>query len=199
MNHLRCYLFYRDRDYIPEIQSGGERGEVAMSCLYLKYRKRTYTYMHHLISRHPQFKGTPDDLIHDAFIIMLDKIRQDALDVKSLGGYWIGISKMLFLNQLKKDRRIVVTNDLDETYGYEFNTPESILFDQEEHYALENAFGQLGPRCREILMLWIHEYSMVEIAKKMNLSSDAMARKIKFDCFNKLKQLVKDGNTSFDL
>ena len=56
-------------------------------------------------------------------------------------------------------------------------------------------FSRLGSRCREILMLWINQYSMAEIAGRMNLSNACMARKIKYECFKKLKELVKSGNT----
>lgn len=191
MNHLHCHTYLLDKDYIPEIQAGGAGADRAISCLYLKYRQRTYTYMNNLISKHPEYKGLADDLVQDSFIIMVDKIRVHGLSVNSLAGYWIGISKMLFLNQLKKDKRIIYVNEAEEYYGYEELTPESILFEKEEQYKLENAFAQLGPKCQEVLMLWLNQYSMAEIAQKMNLSSDAMARKVKFDCFKKLKDYVR--------
>ncbi len=190
MNHLHCHTFLKDSDYVSEIQSGGSGADRAISCLYLKYRERTYAYMSKLIGRHSDYKGVADDIVQDSFIIMVDKIREPDFDITSLAGYWIGISKMLFLNQLKKDRRILYVNEADEHYGYEDMTPESILFEKEEQYKLENAFAQLGPRCKEVLMLWLNQYSMIEIARQMNLSSDAMARKIKFECFKKLKTFV---------
>jgi len=191
MNHLHCHTYLLDKDYIPEIQAGGAGADRAISCLYLKYRSRTYAYMSNLISKHPEYKGMADDLVQDSFIIMVDKIRVNGYTVNSLAGYWIGISKMLFLNQLKKDKRIIYVNDVEECYGYEDLTPESILFEKEEQYKLENAFAQLGPKCQEVLMLWLNQYSMAEIAQKLNLSSDAMARKVKFECFKKLKEYVK--------
>ncbi len=191
MNHLHCHHYLRDTDYILGIQSGGPDADRAISCLYLKYRERAYAYMAALISKHAEYKGAAEDLVQDGFIIMIDKIRMDSFQIKSLGGYWIGISKMLFLNQLKKDRRIVYVNEVETFYGFEHLTPESILFEKEAQYKLENAFAQLGPRCKEVLMLWLNQYSMMEIAQKMNLSSDAMARKIKFECFKKLKMLIK--------
>lgn len=191
MNHLHCHNYHQDKDFILDIQAGGIDADRAISCLYLKYRQRTYSFMSKLILKHPAYKGVAEDLVQDSYIIMVDKIRKQGFDVKSLAGYWIGISKMLFLNQLKKDRRIVYVNETEEYYGYEDLTPESILFEKEEQYNLEDAFARLGPRCKEILMLWLDQYAMVEIAEKMNLSSAAMARKVKFDCFKKLKTFIK--------
>jgi RNA polymerase sigma factor (sigma-70 family) len=194
MNHLHCDIYLRDKDYIPEIQKGGSGADRAISCLYLKYRKHTYTYIARLISKNIIYKGVPEDLVQDSFIILVDKIREKDFAVASLGGYWIGIAKMLFLNQLKKDRRITYVNEVEEHYGLDELTPESILFEKEEQYKLENSFAQLGPRCQEILMLWLNQYSMEEIAQKMQLSSSAMARKVKFECFKKLKEFVSSRN-----
>jgi len=95
---------------------------------------------------------------------------------------------------LKKDQRIVLVNDVEEKYGYEDEVHDSILSNEEENERLETAFSQLGSRCREILLLWINQYTMVEIAGMMHLSNDAMARKIKYECFKKLKDFLKKGN-----
>lgn len=195
MNHLHCHIYLRDDDYLREIRAGGSRADNATSCLYLKHRKRIYTYLRTLISKQGAFKGVPDDLVHDSFIIMIEKIQQDAAVVRSLAGYWIGIAKMLFLNQLKKDERIVLVGDAEQKYGYEAGLQHSIIHDHEEN-KMEAAFLKLGPRCREILMLWINQYTMLEIAGLMHLSNASMARKIKYECFKKLKEIVNSGNIS---
>ncbi len=194
MNHLHCAIFLRDDDYLREIRAGGSRADSAISCLYLKYRKRTLSYMRLLISKHPEFKGFADDLVHDAFIIMVNKIRYDEAEVRSLAGFWIGIGKKIFLNELKKDQRIILVKDVEEKYGYDHDLHESILPIPEENEQLENAFLQLGPRCREILLLWINQYTMNEIADKMHLTNVAMARKMKYECFRKLKDFLHSGN-----
>jgi RNA polymerase sigma factor (sigma-70 family) len=195
MNHLHCHIYHRDKDYISEIQAGGSDADRAISCLYLKYRDETTDYISRLIRRNPVYKGVPEDLVQDSFIIMVDKIREHRFSIKSLGGYWIGIAKLLFLNQLKKDKRIIYVNEIEEYYGYEDLTPESILCEKEDDYKLENAFAQLGPKCKEVLMLWLNHYTMAEIAQKMNLSSDAMARKVKFECFRKLKTFLQSKSS----
>jgi len=127
---------------------------------------------------------------------MIEKIQQDTAVVRSLAGYWIGIGKMLFLNQLKKDKRIVLVGDVVEKYGYEVEFQHSLVQDHEENEKMEAAFLKLGPRCREILMLWINQYTMLEIAGMMHLSNVSMARKIKYECFKKLKEIVNSGNIS---
>ena len=194
MTHLHDHHFLRDEDYVREIRAGGLRAETAIGCLYEQYRKRVYTVAHRLITKHPEFRGSPADLVHDSFILMVHKVQYSTKEVESLFGFWIGISRNLFLNQLKKDQRIILVRDPEEIYGIDDLSPEHAFLHQEERAQMEHTFSQLGARCREILLLWINRYSMLEIAAEMNLSTDAMARKIKFDCFKKLKDLVRTGN-----
>ncbi len=144
MNHLHCHIYLRDDDYLREIRAGGSRAETATSCLYLKHRKRIYSYLRTLISKQGAFKGFPDDLVHDSFIIMIEKIQQDESDIRSLEGYWIGIAKLLFLNQLKKDERIVLVSDVGEKYGYESRLQHSLVHDQDDHEKMEAAFMKRG-------------------------------------------------------
>jgi RNA polymerase sigma factor (sigma-70 family) len=127
---------------------------------------------------------------------MLEKIRNGSESVHSLGGFWIGIGRNLFLNQLKKDQRIILVEDVYDRYGTEDTSREWILQEEEENDQMERAFSRLGEKCREILLLWINRYTMIEIAQHMNLANDNMARKIKYECFKKLKEIVKTGHIS---
>jgi RNA polymerase sigma factor (sigma-70 family) len=194
MNHLHCNPLSRDDDYLREIKAGGDRAEAAITCLYKKYRKRAFAYTKKLISKHFDFKGSAEDLVHDSFIILIQKIQYESMYSKSLSSFWMGIIRYLFLNQLKKDERITLVRESEEMYGLDENTPETIFLQAEEMEQMEYTFSRLGPRCREILMLWIRHYTMTEIAEQVHLSNDAMARKMKHQCFQKLKELVKTGN-----
>ncbi len=195
MNHSHHYTFFRDEDYLREIKAGGPGAESAISSLYKKYRKRTFASMVRLTSRQPFYRGAPDDHVHDAFIIMIHKIQFESPKVRSLCSFWIGISKKLYLNQLKKDERYVLVREDEEEYGLNEDSPETLLLQKEEIEQMAYTFSQLGSRCREILMLWYNQHTMVEIAQRLHLSNDAMARKIKFGCFKKLKELIRKGNT----
>jgi RNA polymerase sigma factor (sigma-70 family) len=195
MTHLHFRVFLRDEDFLREIRAGGPRADIAIGCLYQQYRKRVYASMRRLIFRHPAFKGAPEDLMHDAFILMIQKIQYEAVDIHSILSFWIGIGKNLFLNQLKKDEKMFLVRDSEEIYGLNELSPEIEYLNHEEEELMLSTFSKLGARCREILLLWVNQYSMVEIAEKMSISNDNMARKIKFDCFKKLKDLVRTGNT----
>jgi RNA polymerase sigma factor (sigma-70 family) len=194
MYHLHRASAFRDEDLLLEIKAGGLRADVAMGCLYKQYRSRAYSSMKKLIAKHPLYRGSPEDLVHDSFIVLIHKIQFETFYVKSLCGFWIGVGKKLFLNQLRKDERVTLVNDHEELYGYNETTPEFLLLREEEKEQMAVAFSQLGSRCREILLLWTNRYSMSEIACRMELANDAMARKIKHACFKKLKEMVREGN-----
>jgi len=198
MNHLHCRIFYRDEDYLREIRAGGSRAEMAISCLYLKYRKRTITHLKKVVAKHTEFKAVPEDLLHDSFIVMLDKIMDSSCEIRTLAGFWVGIGKHLLLNQLKKDQRIILINDMEEIYETQAENMEWVVYDTDEDELLEKAFASLGARCKEILLLWINRHTMTEIAQVMKLSNAAMARKTKYECFKKLKELVRTGYIAGD-
>jgi DNA-directed RNA polymerase specialized sigma24 family protein len=147
-----------------------------------------------MITRHGEFKGLPEDLAHDSFIIMLDKIQQEGHPIESLAGFWIGIGKNLFLNQLKKDQRTILVHDPEAVYETRMATALWQMDEAGEDELLKDAISGLCERCQEILLLWINRYTMTEITQIMKLTNVAMARKTKYECFKKLKEMVKAGH-----
>jgi RNA polymerase sigma factor (sigma-70 family) len=194
MNHLHGHPHVQDEIYIRGIISGGAAAEQAMQELYLAYRKKILTYIRSAVRRFPEFKGQPEDLMHDAFIVLVHRIEASDGSVRSLFAFWIGISKHLLLNQVRKDERIILLQEPEEVYNRQEETIETQYLETESSELLRQSFDHLGTRCKEILLLWIERYPMHEIARRMDLSGAPMARKIKHECFKKLKNLVKDGN-----
>jgi RNA polymerase sigma factor (sigma-70 family) len=194
MNHVHGHPRIRDEIIIQGIISGGAAAEQAMQDLYLAYRKSILGYIANLLRRFPDFRGQPEDLMHDAFIVLVHRIEAGNGQVKSLNAFWMGIARHLLFNQVRKNERILLLREPDETYGLQDASSETRFLQSEERDLLLQTFDQLGNRCKAILLLWIDRYPMHEIAKKMDLSGAPMARKIKHECFKKLKNLVLNGN-----
>jgi RNA polymerase sigma factor (sigma-70 family) len=194
MNHLHGHPPGQDEDFIRMIQSGGYDAEQAVTALYLKYKRRISAYLAMLIRKNPGFTGTAQDLVHDSFIRMIYKIESCQIEVNSVAAFWMGIGKHLLYNQLRKNDRVLLIAEPEEFYPFSIEIQERPLIEEESLDLLECSFQQLGPRCKEILLLWINRYTMHEIAARLGLSGDAMARKIKHECFKKLKNLVQGGN-----
>ncbi|HJW29700.1 MAG TPA: sigma-70 family RNA polymerase sigma factor [Saprospiraceae bacterium] len=194
MNHLQGHPFLQDDVYVRMIQAGGVPAESAIQDLYLKYRLPVIRHFKKLLRKFPQGRILPEDLLHDAFLVMLRKIEEESLEVKSLCAYWKGVGQKLLSNQLRKDERILLVSEPEEEYSSMECSPEKVFLEQESVELLAHSFRRLGRRCRDILILWVGNYGMDEIAEKLNLSGVTMARKIKYECFKKLKEWVKAGN-----
>lgn len=196
MNHQHGHPSLQDELFIRGIKSGGAAAEQAMQELYLMYRKKVLSYIVSLIRRYPEFKGQPEDLMHDAFIVLVHRIEISDGHIRSLLSFWLGITKHLLLNHMRKDERVILVQEPAEEYFTPEESNEDKFLESEAADQLKHTFDQLGSRCREILLLWIERYTMEQIARKLKLSGAPMARKIKHECYKKLKNLVQDGNKS---
>jgi RNA polymerase sigma factor (sigma-70 family) len=128
---------------------------------------------------------------------MIEKIRDGGYNEGSLLHFWIGITKGLLRNKLKRDARTDLTEDSQQYDKADFESPEYLLLNDERREILDQVLSRLGDRCKKILLMWAGGYSMEEIAATLDLSSEAMARKTKYKCKNQLMELL--DNTTLDL
>jgi len=75
----------------------------------------------------------------------------------------------------------------------EYLDPELIYLDNELKENISKALDLLGIKCKKVLELWKLNYSMKEIAEKLDIKSEGMARKTKFQCYHKLLKLIEDN------
>ena len=73
----------------------------------------------------------------------------------------------------------------------DLDSPENQLISEERRTMLNQLLSRLGERCKRVLILWASGYSMREIAEKLELSSEAMARKTKYKCKSQLMEMVE--------
>ncbi len=194
MDQLKTSPSVTDNDFIHAIKSGGPSGDKAIMSLYALYQKDIKTCMRTLMFRYNKSKEKPDDLVHDSFVIMVRKIQHEAPEIISVRAYWIGIAKHLWLNIIKRKNKIDLVEEEEETYGVDEDSPENLFLLNEKYEQLHKCMASCSKRCHEILLLWLADYTMQEIADRMNLSGPAMARKIKYKCFKKVKNLVIRSN-----
>ena len=102
MNQLNYNPSLKDENLILAIKSGGLAGERAIVSLYTENHKEVKAAITDLISLYQGCKTEPDDMAHDAFLMMLHKIQFERIKTSSLKSYWIGIARKLMLNQVKK-------------------------------------------------------------------------------------------------
>lgn len=194
MDRLKTSPSSVDEDLIRAVKSGGLTADTAIMSLYARYRTEVSLIISAFMIRYGHRADEPDDVLHDSFIILLHKIQHEDLVITSLKAFWIGIAKYLLLNQIKKDKKIERVAESEAFYGLVGPSPETTYLHNEKFEELHQCLGKCGNKCQEILLLWLSDYSMTEIAERLHLSGPAMARKIKYECFKKLKKIVMDSH-----
>lgn len=186
-----------DESYVRDIRLGGASLERATDALYRKYREGALLKVRSFLRFRAGIEDDAVDVLQDAFLVMIEKIREGGYNEGSLLHFWIGIARGLLRNKLKRDARTALIEDDNKYDRPDFETPEYLLLNDERRAVLDHVLNKLGERCKKVLLMWAGGYSMEEIAQILELSSEAMARKTKYKCKNQLMELM-DG-TNFDI
>ena len=194
MDPLKTSPSALDVDMIHAIKSGGAAGDKAIISLYARYQKDIRAYIDNMIMVYHREPQETEDILHDSFIIMIHKIQFENPVIYSLCPYWIGIARYQLLNRLRRNKIENRVLEDDDPYMPLAASPETLFLTKERHHQVEKCISKCSARCQRILMLWLSDYTMQEIAEIMKLSSPNMARKIKHECFKKLKILLIKGN-----
>ena len=83
-------------------------------------------------------------------------------------------------------KKISVEEIKDHHTEADEETPDILMYSQEESAMLRKVMELLDESCKKILTLWKLSYTMTEIASQMNLSSPEMAKKYRYRCMQKL-------------
>ena len=194
MDRLKTSPSSVDDELITAVRSGGPAGDHAVMRLYKLYHKDIASCMRHFILGHGKWYGDAEDITHDSFIVMIDKIRSGTPYLITARAFWLGIAKYIWLNQQKKNKLSYVVNDNDAFYGLSEITPESAILYKERFRQIEIYLSHLNPKYRALMLMWLSDYSMQEIADHLHLSGPNVARKIKFICCRKLRTMLNEKN-----
>ncbi|MFZ1379620.1 MAG: sigma-70 family RNA polymerase sigma factor [Saprospiraceae bacterium] len=185
-----------EADLISAIKTGGYPRELALKQIYLNQQLKLNTKNHLIKFNCPDYDF--EDLFQEAIIVMDRNIRNGQFEERgTLEAYLFKICKYLWFNELRRNKKHVSVEILE-------NLEKSVTFDQvQTQYdedlliLLDLTLKKMDDRCRKVLELWRLSYSMTEIKNIMNLVSEGMARKIKYNCLNKLSELIIKNKTYF--
>lgn len=68
---------------------------------------------------------------------------------------------------------------------------EQLLLTEERKRIIHQIISQMDPICRELLPLWMLSFSNKEIARKLGLSSEDLAKKYAYRCRKKFKEFLE--------
>jgi RNA polymerase sigma-70 factor (ECF subfamily) len=134
------------------------------------------------------------DILHDAVVILVKKIRDQAYDPSQSAPptYLIGVAKKLAANQARKHHLRSETTPVE---NHEILDPHSLDYteNRDRRELLEHLLGQLGEPCAQLIRLkYIDGYSDEEIlSREMTHYKTPMAlRSRRSQCFQKLMELA---------
>lgn len=130
------------------------------------------------------------DVFQDALMIIFEKAQEEDFVLSSaFYTYLYGICRKLWRNRLQKIERRTA---LQINYVVEeMTTIDHLIEQEEEHRIFWFAFNKLGKDCKKILKLFFENTAMAVIQKIMGYGSVGYTAKRKFQCKEKLIELIK--------
>ena len=187
-----------DESLINDIRNGGLARKQALAIIFKQVEcKRTILKI--VLSG----GGTEElaaEVMHESMIILDRQIRRNQFKGgSSLFTYFIGIAKWHWWSMKRKQIK-EKTEELPAILPEsEFEEPYISVYEQELRQLLKTLLGQLGDPCKEILSMWAHQHSGIEIARKMNYFDEQnkenaqRAKKEVYRCKVKLSKMVRSN------
>ena len=204
MKRTKKELVYYDeqKQLLTEFCEGNEK---AFSKLYQYY----YGFVENYVLKNNGTKEDAQDIFQETLIVFLEKLKKDDFYLTaSLKTYIIAISKNMWLNSLRKDKKTIVysfahAENADENENeFTINSLEknSFVLSQAFDIELENEkpmidklgdyFSRLTSHCQNLLSTIIEEQkSADEIQKEFGYTPRHNLRNQKHKCVNQLKKV----------
>ena len=131
-----------------------------------------------------------EDIFQEALVVFTRKRIQPDFELTVEPFHYVkNTCKFLWYNQSRKESKRR-TSELSDTITEE---NDDAWFEKEQQLALiEKALLKLGEKCQQLLQLFYGKgWSMSDIAKKIGLRNDKVAKAQKYRCLTKAKEEVK--------
>ena len=174
---------------LEDIKNGGMKRQQAIATIYKDSQLKNQVIG--FVKNNSGSNEEGIDIFHEGIIALDDNVRKDKYRGDgNLKGYLYSICRFLWLNRLKRDKRMVYTEDTQTLDQVSVETPESLSLEDEQKKILNQLLQMLGEKCQQILELWKLSYSMEEIADKVGLDNAGIARRQRYNCYQKLLSIV---------
>lgn len=183
---------FSEEALIEAIEAGGQRRQKAIAFIYQD--KALKNQIVAFVKNHNGNQEDGIDVFHEGIIAFDKNIRSKNYKGEGrLKGYLYSTCRFIWLNKLKRDKKIVYTEEEAQLDQVLYETPESLSLDKEQKGIIAKILGQLDPKCAKILELWKLSYSMDEIAEQVGIKDGSIARRQKYNCYQKLLQIVDNA------
>lgn len=180
---------FSDEAIIKAIGAGGQQRQKAIAFIY-----RDKALKNQIVAFVKSHNGNHEDgvdVFHEGIIAFDKNIRGGNYKGEGkLKGYLYSTCRFIWLNKLKRNKKIVYTEEEAKLDQVLHENPETLSLAEEQKDLLRQLLGQLDQKCGKILELWKLSYSMEEIAQQVGLRDGSIARRQKYNCYQKLLQIV---------
>ncbi|MBK6931948.1 MAG: sigma-70 family RNA polymerase sigma factor [Saprospirales bacterium] len=181
---------WTDEALIAGIQIGGSAREEALKRIYLLPGLRETVIRH--VLEHGGSRQDAQDIFQETLVLFDRNLREGRFEGKSaLRTYFVAIAKWRWVTVRRQHGRY--TNLAPAQYDAEVDSPEAETIRSEYRELFQEALGQIGERCRELLQLYQLEYSMEEIAQRMQYGNADVAKKEAYRCRMRFRELLENN------
>ncbi|MEL6925450.1 MAG: sigma-70 family RNA polymerase sigma factor [Bacteroidota bacterium] len=175
---------------LENIRCGGAKRQAAIAAIYQDKALRNQVIAFVRKNNGNQEDGI--DIFHEGIIAFDENVRKNKYEDKGkVQAYIFTVCRFMWLNKLKRNSRMVYTSEISTLDQKNMETPESLHMSQEQKELMEEILSQLGIKCKKILELWKLSYSMEEIAQEVGLGNAGIARRQRYNCYQKLIQYLE--------
>jgi RNA polymerase sigma factor (sigma-70 family) len=137
------------------------------------------------------------DLFQEALMVVYHQAQKGLELQASFYTYIYAVSRRLWLKQLRKKSRTGVTLDENWELKDDSASVEEDITHKNQMTLFQQSFKKLGEDCQKVLSFFFEKKSMDFIMEQMGFSSISYTKKRKFQCKEKLVELVK-SDPSFE-
>lgn len=129
------------------------------------------------------------DIFQEALIVFYRKVSSGDFTLSSsIGTYLYSVCRFMWKDELKKRNKHHDVSLEDESFAAE-NNLEELMIRESKFRQAEHIVSTLGKRCIELLQkFYFEKLSMKIIAKKMDFTSEKIAKNQKYKCIERAKE-----------
>ncbi len=128
-----------------------------------------------------------EDVFQDALVLVYERIRKGNLILTcSFSTFLFAVAKTQWLSVLRqRKRKNVVTDECDNIFNEDAGIHDELVQAEKKKLFIAH-FNELTEDCKKIIKLFIKEYSITEITRIMNFSSEQHTKNRRLRCKNAL-------------
>lgn len=130
-----------------------------------------------------------EDIFQEALVLFARKVEEPDFELTVAPFHYVkGICRFIWYNQSRKEGKNPSV-ELHDNFSFENDE----WYEQEMRLKkVETALSKIGKKCQELLQMFYNRgLNMIEIAKKLDLRNDKVAKAQKYRCLNKVKEIVQ--------